>query len=180
MVAGAVVAGSADMKSRETSTGEGDSDISCPCATVRLSTMVELLPGVLVNRAMDGQVWLGKPMGTQQFVRSELERQLGQHMERLNGIVAYAQCDGAAVRHNAVSLSKQLAIAALKYSANSRDVHFLRSMGARVVGELAARHDNAIDHALAAVLGQDVGAGGEEVPLWERTERDVSQSFWKA
>eukprot|EP01050_Picozoa_sp_SAG11_P012185 SAG11_NODE_1340_length_5165_cov_3.807146_2_plen_388_part_00 len=167
-------------QSSETRAGEGGSDIFNRRTTVRLSAMVELLPGVFVNRALDGQVWLGKPMGTEQFVRQELERQLEQHMERLRGIVAHAQCNGKAVRHNAVSLSKQLALAALKFSANSRSVHFLRSLGGRVVGELAARHDNAINQALAAVLGQVVCEAGEEVPLWGRTEQHVSQSFWKA
>ena len=41
-------------------------------------------------------------------------------------------------------LSRQLALVALKFSANARDVHFLRALGRRAVGEAAALHDAAV------------------------------------
>ena len=85
-------------------------------------------------------MWLGVPFGTDAFVEAELRRQIRDHDKRLRGVAAYAGCDGAAVSHKGVRLSRQLAIAALKFSANARDVHFLRSLGRRAVGEAAELH----------------------------------------
>ena len=148
--------------------------------TVALSPVVELLPGVLVNRAVDGQVWLGVPLGTDAFVQSELKRQLEEHDKRQRGIAAYATCNGDAVGHAGVRLSRQLSIAAVKYSANGRDVHFLRSLGKRAVGEAAALHDNAVDHTLAVVLGQAAQPKGDEQPMCYRTHERASASYWES
>ena len=142
-----------------------------------MSPVVELLPGVLVNRAVDGQVWLGVPLGTDAFVQSELKRQLEEHDKRQLGIAAYATCNGDAVGHAGVRLSRQLSIAAVKYSANGRDVHFLRSLGKRAVGEAAALHDNAVDHTLAVVLGQAAQPKGDEQPMCYRTPERASAAY---
>eukprot|EP01052_Picozoa_sp_SAG31_P033333 SAG31_NODE_3752_length_3920_cov_27.390997_1_plen_841_part_00 len=163
----------------EQSMGQGarEQQESSPASTMRLSPIVELLPGVCINRAIDGQIWLGKPFGTAEFVQAELQRQQLEQLERLEGIVEYSKCDAAAVCHNAVALSKQLALAAIKYSANSRDIHFLRAMGARVIAEAAARHDNAVDHAVAEVLGQATVTGVEQKRLHERDRTHVTHAF---
>eukprot|EP01043_Picozoa_sp_COSAG02_P096552 COSAG02_NODE_32832_length_509_cov_4.558537_1_plen_85_part_10 len=42
----------------------------------------------------------------------------------------------------------------MRYSANARDVHMLRALGRRVIGEAVKAHDRGIKVALAAVLGQ--------------------------
>jgi hypothetical protein len=64
-----------------------------------LSPVVELLPGVFVNRATEGQVWLGVPFGTDGFVAAELERQMVEHDQRQRGIATYASCNGDSVSH---------------------------------------------------------------------------------
>ena len=117
-------------------------------------------------------MWLGVPFGTDAFVEAELRRQIRDHDKRLRGVAAYAGCDGAAVSHKGVRLSRQLAIAALKFSANARDVHFLRSLGRRAVGEAAELHDAGVSQGLAVILGQaklpEPAADGTVQPLCER------------
>ena len=78
-------------------------------------------------------------------------------------------------------LSRQLALAALKFSANARDVHFLRSLGRRAVGEAAELHDAGVSRCLAVILGQaslpEPDVDGVVQPLCERPATDASESF---
>eukprot|EP01043_Picozoa_sp_COSAG02_P002992 COSAG02_NODE_70_length_42239_cov_15.323090_29_plen_68_part_00 len=51
-------------------------------------------------------------------------------------------------------MARQVALHMMRYSANARDVHMLRALGRRVIGEAVKAHDRGIKTALAAVLGQ--------------------------
>jgi len=123
-------------------------------STIVLSPVVELSPGIFINRATEGQVWLGVPFGTDGFVAAELARQMVEHDQRQRGIAAYASYNGDCVSHAGVRLSRSLALTALKFSANARDVHFLRSLGRRAVGDAVALHDTAVLNTLAVCLGR--------------------------
>jgi hypothetical protein len=110
-------------------------------STIVLSHVVELAPGVFINRATEGQVWLGVPFGTDDFVAAELARQMVEHDLRQRGIATYASCNGGCVSHARVRLSRSLALPALKFFANARGAHFLRSLGRRAVGDAATLHN---------------------------------------
>jgi hypothetical protein len=116
--------------------------------------VVSLWPGVFVNRATHGQVWLGVPFGDAGFVPAELHRQLMQHDARLRAIAAYASAATASGMHRGVSLVRQNALQLLRYSANARDVHFLRSLSPGAVRAGAELHDHGVEHTLGVVLGQ--------------------------
>ena len=145
-----------------------------------MSSVVELLPGLLVNYAPDGQVWLGVPFGTDAYVATELRRQMEDHDKRQRGIAAYADCNGGCVSDAGVRLSRQLALVALKFSANARDVHFLRALGRRAVGEAAALHDAAVLNTLAVVLGQAAPPAEGEPPLCHRPLTAATDAFQHA
>ena len=74
-------------------------------------------------------------------------------------------------------LSRQLALVALKFSANARDVHFLRALGRRAVGEAAALHDAAVLNTLAVVLGQAAPPADGEPPLCHRPLTAATDAF---
>ena len=145
-----------------------------------MSSVVELLPEVLINYEPDGQVWLGVPFGTDAYVATELRRQMEDHDKRQRGIAAYADCNGGCVSDAGVRLSRQLALVALKHSANARDVHFLRALGRRAVGEAAALHDAAVLNTLAVVLGQATPPAAGEPPLCYRPATEATDSFQHA
>eukprot|EP01051_Picozoa_sp_SAG22_P009098 SAG22_NODE_733_length_7580_cov_2.329501_2_plen_173_part_00 len=122
-------------------------------------------------------MWLGVPYGTDEYVDNELRRQIEEHDVRLRGIAAFAGCDGPAVSHGGVRLSRQIATKLVQFSANARDVHFLRSLGRRAVGAAAALHDHAVDGAPACVLGQAAVPDVGDPPLCYRPADAWTQSF---
>ena len=113
-----------------------------------------------VTQAVDGFVNLGVPIGTDAYVAAELKQYLAGHDRRLRAIVEYSRCetaaasDGGAKKQRGIRLSVQLALHFLRFSANSRDVHLLRSKGRRVVQAAAEQHDRGVRAALAAILCQ--------------------------
>ena len=93
-------------------------------------------------------------MGTPEYVQAELWRQIIAQDGRLRGIAAYAECNTAAGRHHNVNLARMGAMAMLRYSANARDVHFLRSLGKDVVVAAAELFDKGVEQCMAVILGQ--------------------------
>jgi hypothetical protein len=139
--------------------------------------MVELSPGVCVNRATYGQVWLGVPFGTNGFIAAELARQMVEHDQRQRGIATYASCNGDSVSHVRMRLSRSLALTALKFSANARDVHILRSLGWRAIGYAMALHVTMVLNTLAVVLGQAAPPLPGEPPMSRRPLSASMESF---
>ena len=137
----------------------GISDLLRPVA----SPWVELLPGVCVLRSaagtptMDGKcgiINLGVPMGTDAYVEDKLSDQIRTHDARLRALCRMAEHTGAAVTHENAEIARQIVIQCLRYSANGRDVHFLRSCPRRLCEPMAVLHDAGIQRALACVLKQ--------------------------
>jgi hypothetical protein len=124
-----------------------------------------------------GQVWLGVPFGTDGFVAAELPHQIVEHDQRQRGTAAYASCNGDSVSHAGVRLSRSLTLTALKFSTNAHDVHFLRSLGRRAVGDAAALHDTAVINTLAVVLGQAAPPLPGEPPMCHRPLSTGTESF---
>jgi hypothetical protein len=130
---------------------------------------VELLPGVDIQYVAAGFVNLGVPTGRADYVQQELQKQLGAHDTRLRNIARFAQERGTGVCFDGINVARSLALQALTFSANARDVHFLRALGRERVAAIAARHDAGIRATLAVVLGQadmpPVGTAMADVPV---------------
>jgi hypothetical protein len=162
---------------------QGISDMLRPVA----SPWVELLPGVCVLRSaagtptMDGKcgiINLGVPMGTDAYVRDKLTDQIRTHDARLRALCRMAERTGAAVTHENAEIARQIVVHCLRYSANGRDVHFLRSCPRRLCEPMADLHDAGIKRALACVLKQaEVPAEGA---LCDRPVDEMTPEFSKS
>ena len=98
---------------------------------------VELLPGVDIQYAAAGFVNLGVPTGRADYVQQELQNQLGAHDTRLRNIARFAQERGTGVCFDGINVARSLALQAVTFSANARDVHFLRALGRERVAAIA-------------------------------------------
>ena len=95
---------------------------------------VELLPGVDIQYAAAGFVNLGVPTGRADYVQQELQKQLGAHDTRLRNIARFAQERGTGVCFDGINVARSLALQAVTFSANARDVHFLEGSAGRCCG----------------------------------------------
>ena len=109
--------------------------------------------------------WAGFPFLPNIIFSIATAIQLEDHNQRQRGIAEYANCNGGYASDAGVRLSRQLALVALKYSANALDVHFLRALCQRAVGEAVALHDAAVLNTLAVVLSQAAPPAAAEPPL---------------
>ena len=135
-----------------------------------LAREVELLPGVRVLHAKEGRVTLGVPIGTPEYVATEVENQVRKHDAQLRGIVAFSEWEGDQERTvggngRKPTVAAQLALHMLRFCANARSVHFLRGLGRKAVRRGAELHDNGVRVCLAMVLRQvEPARPGEKEP----------------
>ena len=73
---------------------------------------------------------------------------------RLYNIARFAQLRNSVCVFDGVNVARSLALRALIFSANARDVHFLRALGRRWIYDIAERHDRSVRTALAVICGQ--------------------------
>ena len=110
----------------------------------KVSKYVELAPGARVLYAEHGLVNLGAPLGEEDWSRAHLCGAIRKHDKRLKALIRLAQHTGEEARSNGRLIGLQCALTALRYSANARDVHFLRAMPRRLVQDAAELHDRGI------------------------------------
>ena len=84
----------------------------------------------------------------------------------MHALIRLAQHTGEETRSNGRVIGLQCALTALRYSANARDVHFLRAMPRRLVQEAAGLHDRGIMVTTATVMEPPV-------PCCDTPERHV-------
>ena len=122
---------------------------------------------------------LGIPVGTDdEYVKAEGKRTIQWHDERLQRIITMAGNAGTETKSCGRKMGKQCARHALKFSANARNVHMLRSVSCRLEEEEALLHDTGIMNTFAVVYKQaqrpQTGTRCCEVP-----EADIQPHFLK-
>ena len=119
---------------------------------------VEILPGVEVTYCVDGFVNLGVPMGTEAYVQHQLNKQLGEQAVTMRRVVNYANDESTATRHLDYGLSRGIALNIVRFCCNQRDVHFLRALPLRVLGDAINAHDRGVLQAVAGVMAHRTAA----------------------
>ena len=74
------------------------------------------------------------------------------HEQRLRAVIHLANYEGPEVMQDRVNIARQTAMHMMRYSANARDVHLLRALSLRSLGEAARAHDDSIRVATAAMI----------------------------
>ena len=97
---------------------------------------------------------LGIPVGTDEYVKAEGQRTIERHDERLQRIITMAENAGTETKSCGRKIGIQCARHALKFSANARNVHMLRSVPRRLGAEAALLHDTGIMNTFAVVYKQ--------------------------
>jgi hypothetical protein len=92
------------------------------------------------------------PVGNRPYREAKLLEYLNEHDLRLRRVVSLARRDSRAFDDN-VKYCRSLGQLLLRWSCNARDVHLLRGLGRRLVGEAARRHDQGIKVAFACIVG---------------------------
>ena len=95
-------------------------------------------------------------MGTEAYVQHQLNKQLGEQAVTMRRVVNYANDESTATRHLDYGLSRGIALNMLRFCCNQRDVHFLRALSLRVLGDAINAHDDGILQAVAGVMAQVV------------------------
>jgi hypothetical protein len=136
----------------------GTSDITLN--DLRPSKYVELAPGVFATRANNGLINLGIPQGTNEYVKSQACRTIRANNQRLKLLIGCGNWDGPETGAAEGKIGRQGARICLQFSANSQDVHMLRSIPPRLVDEAAGLHDDGV---MAATYKQlmDGATGGK-------------------
>jgi hypothetical protein len=93
-------------------------------------------------------------MGTEAYVRDAALATIRAHELRQRAVIHLANYQGPEVMQDKVNIARQTALHMVRYSCNARDVHLLRALSKRAMGEAREAHDNAIRVMTAAVLGQ--------------------------
>ena len=107
-----------------------------------------------MTQACVGHICLGVPLGTEQYVRDAALAIIRSHEQRLRAVIHLANYEGPEVMQDRVNIARQTAMHMMRYSANARDVHLLRALSLRSLGEAARAHDDSIRVATAAVMAQ--------------------------
>tara|TARA_B110000495_G_scaffold104443_1_gene90257 strand:+ start:397 stop:3708 length:3312 start_codon:yes stop_codon:yes gene_type:complete len=144
--------------------------------TLKRSKFVELAPGVFAQNHEAGICNLGVPIGNDAYVRDALAKAMNENDKRLKLIVEYAQHNGPETASKGQQIGIQGGLAMLRYSANARNVHFLRQISKRLGHEAARRHDKSIMTAFADMMGQ-LSRQNTGNYYWETPEADIHPWF---
>ena len=101
---------------------------------------------------------------------------LDMHDKRLRAIARFSQLRNSVVVFDTINVARSLALLALTFSSNARDVHFLRALGRRWVGDIAQRHDDSIRATLAVVFGQ-AGLPADDILMADVPETEATAAF---
>ena len=116
------------------------------------------------------------PVGNDAYVRDALTKAMNENDKRLKLIVEYAQHNGPETASKGQQIGIQGGLAMLRYSANARNVHFLRQISKRLGHEVARRHDKSIMTAFADMMGQ-LSRQNTGNYYWETPEADIHPWF---
>ena len=92
-------------------------------------------------------------VGGLSYRAERVEQMVNDHDERLRAVVDLARWNGSWAS-SVQRISRQLSHLILRWSCNARDVHLLRTLPRRVVGEAARKHDQSIKVAVAIMQGK--------------------------
>ena len=124
-------------------------------------------------------------VGGLSYRAERVEQMVNDHDERLHAVVDLARWNGS--RASSVQrISRQLSHLILRWSCNARDVHLLRTLPRRVVGEAARKHDQSIKVAVAIMQGKyqmpsrTCEESGDAMYLHRVTDADLPQEFLRS
>ena len=87
---------------------------------------------------------MGIPVGTNKYVQEEAVRTIEGHDEQLKRLIMVAEVVGTETVSCQRRIGRQCARVCLRYAANARNVHLLRSIPRRLGEEAAGLHDDAL------------------------------------